>query len=160
MVRIASAVRLLASLPLILASPANLLGREDLGRGGCGTETTEEFLAAVKDVMSLDFPDLASERVAASFAEFAPPTAAELASFGHITITTWVHIIAASELITDGYIPDSQIYAQMDEVNANFGMFHTCPISIGGSDIFQHQTRSHSFLLVSLVPSTLPGLLT
>jgi len=120
MVRITSVVALLASLPLLLASPTDIFGRDDNGRGGCDTVPTEEDLAAIAQAASLDFPNLGSARIATSFA---PPSAADLASFGSITVSTWVHVVAVSENLIDGWIPDSQIYAQMDELNANFGKF-------------------------------------
>lgn len=123
MVRITSVVALLASLPLILASPADIFGRDDNGRAGCDTVPTEEDLAAIAQVMTLDFPDLGSARIAGSSSAFAPPTPADLSSFGTITVNTWIHVVSVSDALIDGNIPDSQLYAQMDELNANFGMF-------------------------------------
>lgn len=122
MVRFTSLTAVLASLPLVFSHPSNTFVSRD-ERGACGTVLTPEAIAAFEELASLGGLPESSElagfeakplRMAAA--------AAPLYPWGNVVVPTWIHVIAASEKLEDGYAPDSQLYAQIDVLNEDFGM--------------------------------------
>jgi hypothetical protein len=115
MVRLSALTASLASLPLIFAHPAaEIFSRQE--RNGCGTEAPPaEFLEAVAafDVGDAKLPEESAFRTAAYGGDpFENP----------IVIKTWLHVVAGAETLSEGWIPDSQLKAQMDVLNEAFGM--------------------------------------
>lgn len=142
MVRLTSLAAFAASIPFVFAVPSFVEFRqEDVARGFCGTETTPDDIAAIQEVIaqgsyeSFDFVRARSNAILTGRAPIYP--------WGNAVIKTWIHVIAASETLTDGWIPDSQIHAQMDVLNHDFGkcdkktQVETCLIKILAPHNFQ-----------------------
>jgi hypothetical protein len=116
MVRLTAIAGALASIPLLFAHPQGgkvIVGRDENGRGGCLTRPTEEFLSAAAG--------LAGGRGSSSFstADFKALAAGDPTY--DIKIKMWFHVVAESTALEDGYIPDEQLYDQLDVVNENYG---------------------------------------
>lgn len=105
-----------AALPLAIAHSNELSKRRSDGFY-CGTNTRPEDLAALQVVAESGsyegFAGLrARDRIVGRGVQY---------PWGNVTIKTWIHVIAASTNISDGYVPDSQLDAQMAYLNKNFG---------------------------------------
>jgi hypothetical protein len=122
MVRLTLLAGVIASLPLIYGHPSELVSRDD--RGGCIADVpTEEYLAAAS-AMSAEASSSISSFSTADFStsaiDFGTPTY-------DIIVKTWMHVVAASTALEDGYIPEQQLLDQMDVLNDNFGEFFIIP---------------------------------
>lgn len=107
-----------AALPFVLAHAGELTKRKSDGFY-CGTNTRPEDLAALQVVADSGayegHPVLRPrDRIVSRDTKY---------PWGNVTIKTWIHVIAASTNISDGYVPDSQLQAQMAYLNKNFGTF-------------------------------------
>lgn len=96
------------------------------GRGAlCGTQVTGEAIAVISNLKSQDFPSaLTPEQAAAANITSALRTSAkgsERLAPEQFTVQTWIHIVTTGKTLADGWIPDSQVTAQIKEMNANFG---------------------------------------
>ncbi|KAL2074980.1 hypothetical protein VTL71DRAFT_8760 [Oculimacula yallundae] len=122
MVRLNTLTAALASLlPFVVAHPFDLWTRDDF-RGECGTVTTPEDLAAIAAVAgqgSSSFAPTDSFRAAAL-----PVTSIEPWQLGDITVKTWIHVVAVDQTVAGGWIPESQLIAQMAVLNENFAPNH------------------------------------
>lgn len=119
MVRLTHLTTVLISLPLIFAHPSPrdtfvaLESRDS--KGGCGSHTTPEILAAAAELAAQD------EIEASSLSASKPKP------LKNIKVKTWIHVVAGSKKLEDGWIPDSQLKAQMKVLNDNFGgLFQSC----------------------------------
>jgi hypothetical protein len=121
MVRLTVLAAGLASLPSIFAHPSPLeIFNRELARDGCGTEEPPiEFLTAASELAAGD----------AKYIAPAPNAGFRMAAVGGdpfetpIVVDTWIHVIATNNTVAGGYIPEYQLTAQMEYLNATFGVF-------------------------------------
>lgn len=117
MVRLTLFAVAVASLPHIFAHPSEFVSRED--RGGCIADIpSKEYLAAASE--------MAAAESSSSISAFSTADiSVNAVDFGHpthdITVKTWMHVVAASTALEDGYIPEQQLLDQMDVLNDNYG---------------------------------------
>lgn len=119
MVRLASFAALAASASLVAAVPGTLLFPRQERGFECGTQTTAEDIKNFEEIAALGSYEgnealkIASRAILTRQAPVYP--------WGKITIDTWFHVIAESTNITDGYIPQEQLDAQIAVFNRDFG---------------------------------------
>lgn len=119
MVRLLSYAAFAASLSMVSAMPGTLLFPRDERGFSCDTQTTAEDLANFEELAALgsyEGNEALKARSRAILTRQAP-----VYPWGKVTIDTWFHVIAESTNITDGYIPQEQLDAQLAVLNRDFG---------------------------------------
>ena len=107
-------------LALLAAFPTLILTAPRPQNFECGFSPTTEDFDSISRMLSNSFSDVISTRqFDPSPSELLPSNLSDV--FGEVNIDTWIHIVAESEVLEDGWIPDEQVDAQMVELNANYG---------------------------------------
>lgn len=111
--------RLLAVLaalaPAVFAHPAADIAERQTGRYSCGAEPSSEFLAEAASFSNLEKTyDNSSARF-----NIAQPSSLRAT----IVIQTYFHVVARSTALSGGYIPQSQLTAQLNVMNSNYGTY-------------------------------------
>ena len=118
----------LGAATLLTAHPTD--NREDIQsrqvRELCASHTNPEFFTALAGVAVLDAGDLTDLSNDRSKLESAVDVSRIISTkspkpLKSIRVKTYVHVVAASKNLTDGWIPDSQVKAQLRVLNNDFG---------------------------------------
>jgi len=116
MVRLLSLAALAAA---VSAMPGSLLFPRQERDFSCDTQTTAEDIRNFEELAALgsyEGNEALKARSRAILTRQAP-----VYPWGKVTIDTWIHVIAESTNITDGYVPQEQLDAQMAVLNRDFG---------------------------------------
>lgn len=117
MVRLNLLALALSTIPLAFAHSSELHSRQE--KGGCSTHSTPEFLAAAALAAAEDKADIAALTASVkTIGKFKWPKPTKW-----IYVPLYIHVVAASKKLEDGWIPNDQLYAQYGVLNDNFGKF-------------------------------------